>query len=76
MTVPKSCWLLGLVLAACLVSGCSGVMSGSLIEKKYDDGRIERVKIDGGESWSWNTYDRNPTKEEDTCIILRQEKTF
>lgn len=63
-----------------LMFGCSGV----LMESKHDDGRVERVKVDPGESW--DTYDDKPRpnatvkssnkKLEDMSIILKKESTF
>lgn len=70
-------WWLGLALAALVLAGCSGV----LMESKQDDGRVERVKVDGGESW--DSYDDKPrypyTKKkalEDMSIMLKKESTF
>jgi len=62
-------WLAAL-LAALLAAGCSGI----LLEKEYDDGRLERVRIGGGESWK--LYDRNPLKEDSGALILKKETTF
>jgi len=74
----KFSWWLGLLLAALVGAGCSGV----LYEAKHEDGREERLKIDQGESWS--TYDDKPRKpdsrakkdQDDTSIILKKESTF
>jgi len=70
-------WWLGLALAALVLAGCSGV----LMESKQDDGRVDRVKVDGGESW--DSYDDKPrypyTKKkalEDMSIMLKKESTF
>ena len=72
----KICWL-ALALAALALAGCSGV----LMESKHDDGKVDRVKIDGGESWdSYDDKPRNPfTKKksmDDMSIILKREATF
>jgi hypothetical protein len=74
MRKVTSPWWLALALAALLAAGCSGLLSGNLMEKQYQDGRIERLKVDGGERWS--SYDKNSTKPDETCIILKSEKTF
>jgi hypothetical protein len=58
--------------------GCSGI----LFESKKDDGKlVERLRVDGGESWE--TYDdkpRNPYKDgkklEDMSIFLKKETKF
>ena len=64
-------WL-GLTLAVLLGVGigCSGIIQ----ENHYEDGKIERIRVSGGESW--RTWDRNPTKGEDSAFILRKESTF
>ncbi len=66
-----------MALAALVLAGCSGV----LMESKQDDGRVDRVKVDGGESW--DSYDDKPrypyTKKkalDDMSIILKNESTF
>jgi hypothetical protein len=55
--------------------GCSGV----LMENKLDDGRVDRILIDGGESWdTYETKSRFPasrTKDE-YSILLKKEATF
>jgi hypothetical protein len=65
--------------AMVLAAGCSGV----LMEKKDSSGTVERVKIDGGESW--DTYDDRPRLPyansgkhglDDMSIMLKSEKTF
>jgi len=65
--------------ATVLLSGCSGV----LFESKGDAGKVERVKIDGGESW--DTYDDRPRQPfsnskkhglDDLGLMLKSEKTF
>jgi hypothetical protein len=68
-------WLAG-VLAILLGAGCSGV----LLESQHEDGRVERLRVEGGESWS--TYDDKPrlpqskSKYEDLGIMLKKESTF
>jgi len=74
----KSGLLLALMLAALVVTGCSGV----LYESKSEDGREDRLRIDQGESWS--TYDDKPRKpdskakkdQDDKSILLKKELTF
>jgi hypothetical protein len=66
----KTAWWLILALVALLGASCSGV----LLESRQEDGREERLRIDGGESWS--AYDRNSRKEDETCIMLKKESTF
>jgi hypothetical protein len=76
-------WGLRLALAALLlVCGCSGVLH----ESKYDDGHVERLKLDGGESW--DAYDDKPRPNADVKIpkklepleglgiMLKKEATF
>jgi hypothetical protein len=64
-------------LAALLLAGCSGV----LLESKQEDGKLARVKIDGGESWDYyddkpkNPFDRRKTNDE-MSIMLKSESTF
>jgi hypothetical protein len=63
-----------LALIIMLVCGCSGV----LLETKQEDGTVQRIKVDGGESWS--VYDDKPRipnkKYDDMSIMLKQEATF
>ena len=63
-------WWLALGLSVSLGVGCSGIIT----ESRQDDGRVERLKIQGGEKWS--VFDRNPLKEDGTCIMLKKESTF
>lgn len=78
MTRGPNLWWLGLIVITLLLSGCSGVLH----EAKYEDGRIERLKIDQGESWS--AYDDKPRKpdsqskkdKDDMSIMLKKEATF
>ena len=62
-----------------LVAGCSGV----LMEWKDSSGKVERLKLDGGESW--DSYDNRPRLPyansgkhglDDMSIMLKSEKTF
>ena len=64
------CWL-GLALAILLGAvGCSGILQ----ESQYEDGKVERLRIQGGESWK--TWDRNPTRGDEGAFILKKEATF
>ena len=63
--------------AMVLAAGCSGV----LVERKDSSGMVERVKIDGGESWeSYDTPARYPYSKrnsyDEMSIMLKSEKTF
>lgn len=75
MSTGKKFGWLGLALTLLWGIGCSGV----LLESKQEDGRVERLVIDGGESWS--TYEDKPrlpqsrTKDE-YSIMLKKEATF
>jgi len=69
-------WALAAIV---LVASCSGV----LVERKDSSGKVERVKIDGVESW--NTYDDRPRLPygnsgkhgmDEMSIMLKSEKTF
>jgi len=77
MTVRLKAQWLGLALAALVLAGCSGV----LLESKQEDGRLERVKIDTGESWEY--YDDKPRNRfshrkssDEMSIMLKKEMTF
>ncbi len=66
-------WRAGLLsglLAGLLAAGCSGILA----EKEYEDGHLERLRVEGGESW--RIYDRNPLKEDAGGVILKKETTF
>jgi len=72
-------WLVWALAATVCLSGCSGV----LFESKDSSGTVERVKIDGGESWE--IYDDRPrlpyanSKKhglDDLGLMLKSEKTF
>jgi len=76
MTFVKNWLPLGLALALLLsASACTGV----LFEKQQVDGRVDRLKIDGGEGWG--DYDDRPrlpqskTKDE-YYIAIKKELTF
>jgi hypothetical protein len=76
MAMGKTWVLLGLALLILLGgSGCSGV----LFEKQLPDGRVDRWKIEGGESWDTyehrSVYPRTRTKDE-YSILIKKEETF
>jgi hypothetical protein len=63
--------------AMVLVSGCA------LLESRDDNGKVERVRLDAGESW--DSYDDRPRQPyvnsgkhglDDMSIMLKSEKTF
>jgi hypothetical protein len=65
--------------ALVLISGCSGI----LMESKDQSGSVERIKLDGGESW--DSYDNRPRHPyvnsgkhglDDMSIMLKSEKSF
>ncbi len=62
-----------LVLALVILLGAASC-SGILQESQYDDGKVERLRIQGGEGWkSWDT---NATKADEGAVILKKETTF
>jgi hypothetical protein len=76
MTAVKTWGRLGLALGLLLgVSSCSGV----LFEKQLEGGRVDRLKIDGGESWdTYETRSRYPygRTKDDYSIVIKKEATF
>jgi hypothetical protein len=75
MVSRKTCGWIGLAFLLLWGSGCSGV----LVEKQLEDGRVDRLKIDGGESWDTyehrSVYPRTRTKDE-YSIVIKKEATF
>jgi hypothetical protein len=68
--------LVGAVLLA-LLSGCSGV----LFESKEEGGKVERLKLDTGESWDkYDIHPRDPyskrNPQDEKSIMLLKEMTF
>jgi hypothetical protein len=57
-------------LAALLWCGCAGVLS----EKVDETGKTERVRVSTTDKWS--TWDRNSTKQNESCFMLLKESTF
>ncbi|MEW6658915.1 MAG: hypothetical protein AB1424_09665 [Thermodesulfobacteriota bacterium] len=71
MESRKNQWWPGLALAVLLgAAGCAGILQ----ETQYEDGKVERLRIQGGESWK--TWDRNATKGDESAFILKKEATF
>jgi hypothetical protein len=63
-------WLGLIVLVVLLVGGCVGIVA----QTKTDSGQTETLRVVSGSKWS--SWDRNPTKEDDSCIMLKKESTF
>ncbi len=66
-----------LALLILLVGGCNGV----LYEKQSDNGVVQRLCIDQGQTWgSYNItprfYSQNPKDMNEMSIMLRTERTF
>ena len=57
-------------LAAMLWCGCAGIIS----EKVDDDGKAERLRL--GTSDRWSSWDKNPTKKDESVFMLKKESTF
>ena len=71
MESRKYRWWLGLALAVLLGAvGCSGILQ----ELQYEDGSVQRLRIQSGESWK--TWDRNSTREDESSVFLKKEATF
>jgi hypothetical protein len=62
-------WLAAAALALLLWCGCAGILAETEI-----DGQKERLRL--GITDKWSSYDRNPTKRDDTLIMLKKESTF
>ncbi len=63
-------WVAAGVVAALLAAGCGGIIT----QTTGDDGTTEKLRLDTGSKWS--NWDRNPTKGDDSCIMLKKESTF
>jgi len=63
-------WIWLFTVAALLYCCCSGILA----EKVADNGQMERLRLDTGDKWS--AYDKNPLKEDESCIMLKKEVTF
>jgi len=77
MPGPRSSWWRGLMLAFVLGSlmGCSELLSGSLYQKKYDDGHQEKILMEKGEKWNLSTND-SPATEQPKLFFLKHESSF
>jgi hypothetical protein len=63
-------WLAAVAWAALLWCGCAGILS----EKVDETGRTERLRLSTSDKWS--TWDRNPTKQDESSFMLKKESTF
>jgi len=72
-------WLLWVLAAMILLSGCSSV----LLESKDQNGQVDRIMVDTGPSWA--NYDQRPRDPYvdankhglgDMSIMLKSVKTF
>jgi hypothetical protein len=63
-------WLAVLAAATLLWCGCSGVIA----EKEEKNGETETLRLSTPDKWS--SYDRNATKDNDSCLMLKKESTF
>jgi len=63
-------WLAAAALAAMLWCGCAGIIS----EKVDESGQTERLRL--GTTEKWSTWDRNPTKQDESVFMLKKESTF
>ena len=63
-------WPAAAALIALLWCGCAGIIA----EKMDDEGKTERVSLGTGDKWS--TWDKNPTKKDESLLLLKKESTF
>jgi hypothetical protein len=63
-------WLVAVLLAGISAGGCAGIIS----ETVGDDGQADRLRI--GTVPGWSTWERNPMKQDESCIMLKKESTF
>ena len=63
-------WSAAAALIALLWCGCAGIIA----EKMDDEGKTERVRLGTGDKWS--TWDKNPTKKDESLLLLKKESTF
>jgi hypothetical protein len=70
MRRKKLFWLLAAALAALLWCGCAGIIA----EKRDETGKTERVRV--GTTDKWSTWERNPTKKDESVFLLKKESTF
>ncbi len=62
-------WLAAAALAALLWCGCTGILAES--EK---NGQTDTLRV--GTTDKWSSFDRNPTKQDESAIMLKKESTF
>ncbi len=62
-------WLAAVALALLLCCGCAGILAET--EK---NGQTETLRLSTTDRWS--SYDRNPTKKDESIIMLKKESTF
>jgi hypothetical protein len=62
-------WLAVLALASLLWCGCAGILA-----ETEQNGQTERVRLSTTDKWS--AYDRNPTKQDESVLMLKKESTF
>jgi hypothetical protein len=70
MRRKRGVWLAAAALVALLWCGCAGIISESF----YDGGKAERLRLSSGDKWS--NWDRNPTKQDESCLMFKKESTF
>ena len=63
-------WPAAAALAAMLGCGCAGIIA----ETVGATGQTERLRLSTSDRWS--TYDRNSTKQDESCIMLKKESSF
>jgi hypothetical protein len=69
-------WLT-LALALLFLSGCSGILSGILLEKKLDDGSADRLRVDSMDVDAWKHWQHKRTNKYDEMgVVLKKETTF
>ena len=69
-------WLL-MSLALFLLSGCSGILSGILVENKMEDGNSDRVRVDSMDVDAWRHWQHKSTNKFDEMgVVLKKEMTF
>jgi hypothetical protein len=62
-------WLAAAALMALLCCGCAGILA-----ETEQNGQTETLRL--GTTDKWSSYDRNPTKQDESAIMLKKESTF
>ncbi len=57
------------LLAVLLWCGCSGILA-----ETQKDGQTDTIFL--GTTNKWSSYDRNPTKKDESIFMLKKESTF